>query len=186
MRRERRLALACDANRAHSSVAKMTITRIGSLRYNFRGRRLVSAGNGAAGLPATVLAAPLGLARSADCFWSRLAPCEGMALKRLALAFPRIEQHFGTGPSAAAGTSLRIAFSLHARFAAASVSASNFACTLAASLRWRSISARCAFSPCRSRATRRCLQPIEIYRGLAGVAGLEPATPGFGDRCSTN
>jgi len=21
---------------------------------------------------------------------------------------------------------------------------------------------------------------------LAGVAGLEPATPGFGDRCSTN
>jgi hypothetical protein len=22
--------------------------------------------------------------------------------------------------------------------------------------------------------------------GVAGVAGLEPATPGFGDRCSTN
>ena len=24
------------------------------------------------------------------------------------------------------------------------------------------------------------------YRGLAGVEGLEPPTPGFGDRCSTN
>src|ERR1700749_4319431 len=27
---------------------------------------------------------------------------------------------------------------------------------------------------------------IELAQGLAGVEGLEPPTPGFGDRCSTN
>ena len=28
--------------------------------------------------------------------------------------------------------------------------------------------------------------PAKLLIYLAGVAGLEPATPGFGDRCSTN
>jgi hypothetical protein len=27
---------------------------------------------------------------------------------------------------------------------------------------------------------------LNFLQNLAGVAGLEPATPGFGDRCSTN
>jgi hypothetical protein len=29
-------------------------------------------------------------------------------------------------------------------------------------------------------------EPLKLLIYLAGVAGLEPATPGFGDRCSTN
>ena len=31
------------------------------------------------------------------------------------------------------------------------------------------------------------LSPLQIHHArLAGVGGLEPTTPGFGDRCSTN
>ncbi len=29
------------------------------------------------------------------------------------------------------------------------------------------------------------MEPRRYETGLAGVAGLEPATPGFGDRCSS-